>query len=359
MAAAVEEAMTAGGGLECVATLAGHEERVWHAAWSLDGSLLASCSSDRSVRIWQRGRSEGSWAEVSKLDDAHERTVRSVDWSPCGRFLAAVSFDGTCCVWRRSEGDSDFEGDAEMTRDARTLEWEIIATLEGHENEVKGAAWNASATLLATCGRDKSVWLWEFADDESFELVSVLHGHGGDVKAVCFDHCSSLRDDDLLASCSYDDTIKLWGDDGDDWSCRATLEGHASTVWDVRFAAARDGARRLVSCGADRTLRVWVEGGAHEWTEAANLDGAHARCVYSCDVVGPGPTRVATAAGDNTIALSAADDDDPATLAHVATVQGAHDGDVNSIRFSPGDPTVLATAGDDAFVKIWKWRGGP
>ena len=46
-------------------------------------------------------------------------------------------------------------------------------------------------------------------------------------------------------------------------------------------------------------------------------------------------------------------------LAHVATVQGAHDGDVNSIRFSPGDPTVLATAGDDAFVKIWKWRGGP
>ena len=70
-----------------------------------------------------------------------------------------------------------------------------------------------------------SLWDTEFGDDEGFELVSVLHGHGGDVKAVCFDACSRLRDDDLLASCSYDDSIKLWGDDGDDWSCRATLTG--------------------------------------------------------------------------------------------------------------------------------------
>ena len=205
------------GTLTCVASLAGHSERVWHAAWSPDGSLLASCSSDRCVKIWHCAG--GAWGLVSTLDDAHERTVRKCDWSPCGRYLAAVSFDGTCCVWRRADDDGGGGGGG------GPLEWEIIATLEGHENEVKGAAWNASATLLATCGRDKSVWLWEFGDDESFELVSVLHGHGGDVKAVCFDACSRLRDDDLLASCSYDDSIKLWGDDGDDWSCRATLAG--------------------------------------------------------------------------------------------------------------------------------------
>ena len=145
------------GTLTCVASLAGHSERVWHAAWSPDGSLLASCSSDRCVKIWHCAG--GAWGLVSTLDDAHERTVRKCDWSPCGRYLAAVSFDGTCCVWRRAD-----DGD-----DGGPLEWEIIATLEGHENEVKAAAWNASGTLLATCGRDKAVWLWECGDDDAFE----------------------------------------------------------------------------------------------------------------------------------------------------------------------------------------------
>lgn len=30
---------------------------------------------------------------------------------------------------------------------------------------------------------------------------------------------------ELLASCSYDDSIKLWVNDGDDWMCAQTLQG--------------------------------------------------------------------------------------------------------------------------------------
>lgn len=64
----------------------------------------------------------------------------------------------------------------------------------------------------------------------------------------------SLASLQLLASASYDDTVKLYQEEEDDWVCCATLEGHESTVWSLAFDPS---GQRLASCSDDRTVRVW------------------------------------------------------------------------------------------------------
>ena len=165
--------------------------------------------------------------------------------------LATASFDASTAVWTERGGD-----------------WECVAVVEGHENEVKSCAFSPSGSLLATCGRDKTVWIWECQPGFDFECVAVLHGHTQDVKQVKW-HPT----EDVLVSVSYDNDVRVWEEDpdGDDWSCVKVVSekegGHGSTVWSAAFETrARgdhtNGDLRMATCSDDRNIVVWDAKGA-------------------------------------------------------------------------------------------------
>lgn len=194
--------------IEEIATLSGHSDRAWCVTWSPTSSVLASCSTDKTVRLYGYSPSSSTSAStpssappkfnlVTSIATGHARTLRTIAFSPNGKTLATASFDATVGIWERTDEEQGGDGD-----------WECVSTLEGHDSECKSVAWSASGSLLASCSRDKSVWVWEGASlltfqssgvmsrwlilvcavqpDADFECLSVLMEHTQDVKCVAW-----------------------------------------------------------------------------------------------------------------------------------------------------------------------------
>ncbi|EME44683.1 hypothetical protein DOTSEDRAFT_72219 [Dothistroma septosporum NZE10] len=253
--------------------------------------ILATACSDKTVRIY----SLRDFKQMSVISGGHKRSIRSAAWKPNSKgqsVLATGSFDASAGIWMRFEegagegtvggegmevdvmkglagGRQDGEGDEEDE------EWKLEVILDGHDSEIKSLQFCPTAPLLATCSRDKSVWIWEELDGNEFETMAVLQDHEGDVKCVAW-HPS----EQLLASGSYDDCVRLWREDVDDWACCALIRGHRGTVWWVEFEGKevrgalepkegeteeqRDwmeerekSGPRLMTASDDKTIRVW------------------------------------------------------------------------------------------------------
>ena len=158
-------------------TLEGHTSWIRCIVFSPDGKLLASGSSDGSVKLWRVNT-----GECLQTFQAHSSLVLAVAFSPDGQTLATGGGDGTIKLWemvgaRNQEPKGlDSPQPSDLTQNSPRFEHSgsrtkfktqnfpslsALITLQGHHKWVRFLAYSPTGDLLASCSQDGSVKLWD------------------------------------------------------------------------------------------------------------------------------------------------------------------------------------------------------
>ena len=277
----------------------GHQDIILGVSYSPDGQLIASASSDNTVKIWQRN------GKLLKTLSDHTDTVLDVEFSPDGKLIASASQDNSIKLWTRSG--------------------QLIKSVTGHQGSIYKLAFSPTEDIIASASEDQTVRLW----NSEGKLLSVLLGHSREVLTVTFSH-----DGKLIATGDRDGIVKIWTKDG---NLLRSFTAHEAPVRGIDFNPQGD---KIVTGGDDNQAKIWTINGKLTKT-LKGYDAPVTDVQFS-----PDGKIIATSSWDKTVKLWHSD----GTL-H-SDFQG-HQARVWRLDWSP-DGSTIATGGWDNVIKLWQ-----
>ncbi|CAG0921128.1 unnamed protein product [Notodromas monacha] len=199
------------------------------------GTVLASCSSDGSVRL-----TDVQSSRVLDVLQIHTAPVWSVSWAPpvYGNLLASGSYCGKAVIWSSLPGPN----------------WKFSPLYEyQHGCSVNCVAWTPAqakcASLAAACSDGVVAILNRRADGSGFEVDKIVGAHGVACAAVSWSPTG-----EELVSGGFDNLVKIWRREKS-WVDVAVLNGHAGWVRDVQWCPVNNNT--LASCSDDDQVKIW------------------------------------------------------------------------------------------------------
>ncbi|KAJ5903564.1 hypothetical protein N7504_005947 [Penicillium tannophilum] len=310
----------------CLQTLEGHTGIVISVCFSHDSRLLASASTDCTVKIWNSSSGEC----LTTLE--HSAMVKSVSFSDDSGLRAMVT----------SVSFSDDSGLLALANDSTiqlwdTSNWQRITTMEDNGSGFNFVTFFVSresqsdkedSIFLASGSSDGTLKLWNAQNGECFKIVK---GHSGAVSKIAVSH-----DCQLLASASSDGTIKVW--DLKSGECIHILRGFGNAICSVAFSHDSE-----LLASLDQSIKLWK---TSTWECLHTLGDSTSLICLNTVKFSHDSKLLASGSTDNVIILW-----DTSSGQQIRTFSG-HRSTVTSIAFSH-DSKLLASVSSDRTVRLW------
>jgi len=223
-----------------VAEIKGHEGPVWQIAWGHPkfGSILASCSYDRKVCIWKEN-TQNNWSKLYEYNQ-HESSVNSIAWSPHEYGLSLVCASSDCTI-------------SVLTHKGENV-WDVFRIPQAHAIGVNAVSWAPPSYIQSNTSNTNA------------DSTSIVTGSSSSSPNRQF-----IK---RFASGGCDNLVKIWryyenegstsGSSGV-WKVEEVLECHSDWVRDVAWAPnihAISQVSTIASCSQDGTVIIWSRGDA-------------------------------------------------------------------------------------------------
>ncbi|GIX68469.1 nucleoporin SEH1 [Caerostris extrusa] len=269
---------------------ADHKDLIHDVAYDFYGERLATCSSDQTVKIWDKGEDK-QWHCTSSWK-THCGSVWKVTWAhpEFGQVIATCSFDRTVAVWEElgPEGSIGEKSQSQWVKKISLVDSRTLVT------DVKFAPKHLGLQL-ATCSADGVLYFWN---------LSRMHPP---MIAVGSDESSQPTADKVIL-CEYSENTRRWP--------RIDTLPVTDAVYDIAFAPNLGRSYNLLAV-ATKNLQIFI------------IRPLHDQNVSSVQDVSPKYEIRQAGQFDN------------------------HNSQVWRVSWNITG-TILASSGDDGCVRLWK-----
>ncbi|KAJ9668591.1 GTPase-activating protein S13 [Coniosporium apollinis] len=291
----------------------GHDDMIHDAVLDYYGRRLATCSSDKTIKIFEV---EGDSHRLTETLKGHEGAVWCVSWAhpKYGNILASASYDGKVFIWRE-----------------QSSQWQKVYEFALHTASVNLVSWapHEAGCLLACASSDGNVSVLEFKDNSWSHQIFPAHGIG--VNAVSW--APAIQPGSLTSAAQpgpgalrrfvtggSDCDVKIWefrsvperSRSDEEWlmryspetntyNCVSTLKGHSDWVRDVAWSPTILSKSYIASASQDKTVRIWTSTNPSlgDWKSTTlNFDAVAWRASWSLS-----GNVLAVSTGDNRVSL--------------------------------------------------------
>ncbi|XP_031573576.1 WD repeat, SAM and U-box domain-containing protein 1-like isoform X2 [Actinia tenebrosa] len=342
---------------EIIYTLSRHNRDVNGCCFSANSRVLASCSGDKTSRLWDI--ESGEELPQSPLE-RHDYQVNSCCFSPFGTILATASSDCKVILWDVNTG-------------------ECLAVLEGHRGGVRTCSFSPNSQFLISGSADETFCIWDVSTRKLVRCVDkiestvnacvftpdglqVVIGTSNGNLSIFDVHKGNLlkylgdAHDLGVTACSFSPTF---GSADHDYT--ESQSGICISASDL-IPTSDSGSQPintsgcapqflLATAGNDNLVRLWNIFTSSAYSEDCHIDArcvldGHQGPVLDCKFSANGRI-LASASNDKTVILW-----DPLRAVTLHTITG-HTRYVTCCAFSP-DSRWLATGSGDRTMRVWQ-----